>query len=192
VAPEPGKRRRANPDGLHWHACLCQPRAVRFPWSNPNRYAFRHLFVRRYVFGICFLVAFLSLAARWRRFTQGTRSTYPLNKLKGLHVPTRVIALLKLMLAPDLKDRPQSARELLSAIYRCYAKYSAEARFASETIHPGCGRGDLTRPGNCIGEPGYINASVLPQRWNDRSRFLPFRKSQCEWRRYLFHRGNAG
>ncbi|HET6887606.1 MAG TPA: hypothetical protein VFH87_06750, partial [Candidatus Udaeobacter sp.] len=35
---------------------------------------------------------------------------------------------MKLMLAPDLKDRPQSARELLSAVYRCYAKYSAEAR----------------------------------------------------------------
>ena len=52
----------------------------------------------------------------------------PVEQLKGLHVPTRVISLLKLMLAPDLKDRPQSARELLSAIYRCYAKYSAEAR----------------------------------------------------------------
>jgi TolB-like protein/Flp pilus assembly protein TadD len=52
----------------------------------------------------------------------------PVEQLKGLHVPTRVISLLKWMLAPDLKDRPQSARELLSAVYRCYAKYSAEAR----------------------------------------------------------------
>src|SRR4029079_5139538 len=52
----------------------------------------------------------------------------PVEQFKGLHLPTRVISLLKLMLAPDLKDRPQSARELLSAIYRCYAKYSAEAR----------------------------------------------------------------
>jgi TolB-like protein/Flp pilus assembly protein TadD len=52
----------------------------------------------------------------------------PVEQLKSLHVPTRVISLLKLMLAPDLKDRPQSARELLSAVYRCYAKYSAEAR----------------------------------------------------------------
>ena len=52
----------------------------------------------------------------------------PVEQLKGLHVPTRVISLLKLMLAPDPKDRPQSARELLSAIYRCYAKYSTEAR----------------------------------------------------------------
>jgi serine/threonine protein kinase len=52
----------------------------------------------------------------------------PLEQLKGLHTPTRCVALLKSMLAPDPKDRPQSARELLSAIYRCYAKYSAEAR----------------------------------------------------------------
>src|SRR5437660_7800529 len=32
------------------------------------------------------------------------------------------------MLAPDPKDRPQSARELLSAIHRCHRKFSAEAR----------------------------------------------------------------
>src|ERR1700758_5418237 len=32
------------------------------------------------------------------------------------------------MLAPDPKDRPQSARELLSAVHRCYTKFSAEAR----------------------------------------------------------------
>src|SRR5437868_8448273 len=32
------------------------------------------------------------------------------------------------MLAPDPKDRPQTARELLSAVHRCYTKFSAEAR----------------------------------------------------------------
>src|SRR5947209_6016165 len=32
------------------------------------------------------------------------------------------------MLAPDPKDRPQSARELLSAIHRCSTKFSTEAR----------------------------------------------------------------
>src|SRR5438309_6335324 len=52
----------------------------------------------------------------------------PVEQLKGLDVPARIFALLKSMLAPDPKDRPQSARELLSAVYRCYAKYSAEAR----------------------------------------------------------------
>src|SRR6266403_247131 len=52
----------------------------------------------------------------------------PVEQLKGLHVPTRCLALLKSMLAPDPKDRPQSARELLSAIHRCYTKFSTEAR----------------------------------------------------------------
>jgi serine/threonine-protein kinase len=52
----------------------------------------------------------------------------PVEQLKGLQIPTQCLALLKSMLAPDPKDRPQSARELLSAVYRCYAKYSAEAR----------------------------------------------------------------
>jgi serine/threonine-protein kinase len=52
----------------------------------------------------------------------------PVDQLKGLDVPARIFALLKSMLAPDPKDRPQSARELLSAVHRCYTKFSTEAR----------------------------------------------------------------
>jgi serine/threonine protein kinase len=52
----------------------------------------------------------------------------PLEQLKNTHVPTRVVALLQSMLAVDPAKRPQTARELLSAIHRCYTKFSAEAR----------------------------------------------------------------
>jgi serine/threonine protein kinase/Tfp pilus assembly protein PilF len=52
----------------------------------------------------------------------------PLEQLKNTHVPARVVALLQSMLAVDPAKRPQTARELLSAIHRCYAKFSAEAR----------------------------------------------------------------
>jgi serine/threonine protein kinase/Tfp pilus assembly protein PilF len=52
----------------------------------------------------------------------------PLEQLKGLHVPGQVITLLKSMLAPDPKDRPQTARELLAAVHSCYARFSPEAR----------------------------------------------------------------
>src|SRR5437879_4459079 len=52
----------------------------------------------------------------------------PIEQLKVGDVPARILALLKSMLAPDPKDRPQSARELLSAVHRCYSKFSAEAR----------------------------------------------------------------
>src|SRR2546421_2797770 len=52
----------------------------------------------------------------------------PADQLKGLDVPARILALVQSMLAPDPKDRPQSARELLSAIHRCHRKFSAEAR----------------------------------------------------------------
>jgi serine/threonine-protein kinase len=52
----------------------------------------------------------------------------PVDQLKGLDVPVRIFALLKSMLAPDPKNRPQSARELLSAVHRCSAKFSTEAR----------------------------------------------------------------
>src|SRR4029077_11964098 len=52
----------------------------------------------------------------------------PLEQLKNTHVPARVVALLQSMLAVDPSKRPQTARELLSAIHRCYTKFSAEAR----------------------------------------------------------------
>src|SRR5438874_10032996 len=52
----------------------------------------------------------------------------PLEQLKNTHVPARVIALLQSMLAVDPAKRPQTARELLSAIHRCYARFSTEER----------------------------------------------------------------
>src|SRR5881227_723776 len=55
-------------------------------------------------------------------------SELPLEQLRNLHPPGQVITLLKSMLAPDPKDRPQSARELLSAVHRCYARFNPEAR----------------------------------------------------------------
>src|SRR6266540_2970465 len=55
-------------------------------------------------------------------------SELPLEQLKGLHLPGQVVALLKSMLAPDPKDRPQTARDLLSAVHRCYARFNPEAR----------------------------------------------------------------
>ena len=55
-------------------------------------------------------------------------SELPLEQLKRLHVPGQVIALLKSMLAPDPKDRPQNARELLFAVHSCYARFSPDAR----------------------------------------------------------------
>src|SRR5690349_3963574 len=55
-------------------------------------------------------------------------SELPLNQLKGLHLPGQVITLLKSMLAQDPKDRPQTARELLSAVHRCYERFNPEAR----------------------------------------------------------------
>ena len=53
---------------------------------------------------------------------------FPLDQLKNAHVPARAIALLQSMLAVDPAKRPQTARELLSAIHGCYTKFSAEAR----------------------------------------------------------------
>src|SRR2546425_1941008 len=55
-------------------------------------------------------------------------SELPFEQLRSLHLPGQVVALLKSMLAPDPKDRPQTARDLLSAVHRCYARFNPEAR----------------------------------------------------------------
>src|SRR5512132_741099 len=52
----------------------------------------------------------------------------PLEQLKGLHLPGKVVALLKSMLAADPNNRPQTARELLLAVHSCYDRFNPEAR----------------------------------------------------------------
>src|SRR5262249_30421214 len=52
----------------------------------------------------------------------------PWEQLKGLHLPAQCLALLRSMLALDPKDRPQTARDLLSAIHRCHTKFSPQGR----------------------------------------------------------------
>src|SRR5438552_4343836 len=52
----------------------------------------------------------------------------PMEQLRSLHLPGQVVTLLKSMLAPDPKERPQTPRELLSAVHRCYAQFKPEAR----------------------------------------------------------------
>src|SRR5215831_1767710 len=55
-------------------------------------------------------------------------SDLPLEQFKGLHLPGRVTALLKSMLAADPNHRPQSARELLLAVHSCNDRFNPEAR----------------------------------------------------------------
>jgi TolB-like protein/Tfp pilus assembly protein PilF len=52
----------------------------------------------------------------------------PLEQIKRLHLPGRVVALLKSMLAADPNHRPQSARELLLAVHSCNSRFNSEAR----------------------------------------------------------------
>jgi len=55
-------------------------------------------------------------------------SELPSEQLKKLHLPGRVVALLKSMLAADPNHRPQSARELLLAVHSCSDRFNADAR----------------------------------------------------------------
>src|SRR6266481_8623718 len=52
----------------------------------------------------------------------------PLEQLKSVHAPARVVALLKSMLSADPARRPQTALELLTGIRRCYFRVEPAAR----------------------------------------------------------------
>src|SRR5207248_2758049 len=82
-----------------------------------------------------------------RELHERQQEPLPVAQFNGFHVPSRVLGLLKSMLAPDPKDRPQTARELLSAIHRCYARFSTEARARRK-------RFILAALQKCAGKPG--------------------------------------
>ena len=52
----------------------------------------------------------------------------PLSQLKNAHVPAECVTLLKSVLALDPATRPQTARELLTRIHRCHARFEPAAR----------------------------------------------------------------
>ena len=52
----------------------------------------------------------------------------PLKQLKSAHVPHACVALLQSMVALDPAKRPQTARELLTKIHRCYLRFEPAAR----------------------------------------------------------------
>jgi serine/threonine protein kinase/Tfp pilus assembly protein PilF len=52
----------------------------------------------------------------------------PLKQLKRAHVPLECVTLLKSMLALDPAKRPQTARELLTKIHRCWLRFEPAAR----------------------------------------------------------------
>jgi TolB-like protein/Flp pilus assembly protein TadD len=52
----------------------------------------------------------------------------PIAELKSRHVPAAIVALLRSMLALDPSERPQTARELLSLLHRCYIRFEPRAR----------------------------------------------------------------
>jgi serine/threonine protein kinase len=86
----------------------------------------------------------------------------PVEQLKDLHIPTQCLALLKSMLAPDPKDRLQSARELRSAVHRCSAKFSAEA-FANSALEAA-----ILRPDSCAHRSRFSAAFHCAEKWAKR------------------------
>jgi serine/threonine protein kinase len=104
----------------------------------------------------------------------------PVEQLKDLHIPTGCLALLKSMLAPDPKDRPQSARELRSAVHRCSAKFSADA-FATSSLDAA-----IVRAHTCAQRSGFF-AAFRAEEWVRR---LSSWRRRC-WRSFSTRNGVA-
>src|SRR3954468_9507993 len=87
----------------------------------------------------------------------------PIEQLKVGDVPARILALLKSMLAPDPKNRPQSPRELLSEVHRCYKKFSAEARLRRRRVVLATGSAGLIIAAVAVGAWLYQRAQFAGQ-----------------------------
>ena len=115
----------------------------------------------------------------------------PIEQLKVGDVPARILALLKSMLASDPQRSAAIRARVTFRSPSLLRKVQRRSAFAPKTIHRGGGRSDGSRPRNRIRSLGVsTRASFRRARTIDRG--FAIRKSQCEWRRHLFHRGNAG
>ena len=87
----------------------------------------------------------------------------PVEQLRHADVPAPVLALLKSMLASDPADRPQSARELLAAVHRCYIRFEPRARSRRKHFLAAAGIAALLLVGTLIGTWFYQRAHSLAQ-----------------------------
>ena len=61
-------------------------------------------------------------------YSRQVEQALPVEHLAAARVPTRVVALLKSMLAVNPSARPQSARDLLIALHRCQEQFAARTK----------------------------------------------------------------
>ena len=104
-----------------------------------------------------------------------TRQTadLPVEQLRRADAPPSVVALLKSMLAIDPAYRPQSARDLLAAVHRCYMRFEPRARSRRKRLFLASGIATLLLAATLVATWLYQGARSLPQM--DRSiAVLPF------------------
>ena len=89
----------------------------------------------------------------------------PLEQLRRrADVPAPVLALVKSMLAVDPAERPQSARELLAAVNRCYVRFEPRARLRRKHIVVGSSIAAFLLAATLVGAWFYRQAEARAQR----------------------------
>ena len=96
----------------------------------------------------------------------------PLKQLKSAHVPLECVTLLKSMLALDPAKRPQTARELLTKIHRCYLRFEPAARRRRKRLV--LASAGLALVLAVVYSPSFSTNGPPPLlSWIERSRFFP-------------------
>jgi serine/threonine protein kinase/Tfp pilus assembly protein PilF len=112
----------------------------------------------------------------------------PLDQLRSLHLPAQAIALLRSMLAPHPKDRPQTARELLSAVHSCYERFNPTAHSHRRRVMFGSAAAILTIGAIAVGT--WLNQRNRPFTPMERSiAVLPFENLSSDKENAYFAEG---
>jgi serine/threonine protein kinase len=86
----------------------------------------------------------------------------PLKQLKNAHVPLECVTLLKSVLAIDPGKRPQTARELLTQVHRCWQRFEPVARRRRKRLV-------IASTGLAVGAALLLLASFVYQRMHSSS-----------------------
>ena len=114
----------------------------------------------------------------------------PLKQLKSAHVPLECVTLLKSVLALDPAKRPQTARELLTKIHRCYLRFEPAAS-AAKTSH--CHFRRVCARTSCCRSRGLrLTITASASELDGAIAVSSVRKSQFERGRSVLHRRYSG
>ena len=165
-----GNRCRTNSSGFIGTPGFRQPGTIWRRRPRGHRFAFRHLLA----WSDALVFALWPNAFRRtdpRGNSRATGKDLAGGTAQAAHTcPATVVELLKSMLAIDPADRPQSARELLTAVASLLRAFRAASAFATCAARPNDSGSGLAHRGDCLWNVGVPKGAVFSRDGQDRLR----------------------